>query len=211
MTSPCWVWRDLKPMLEVFEHPKLYRFLHVPVQSGSDRVLAAMRRGNTAAEFEQVCRAFLDRFDDFCLMTDVIAGFPTETEEDFQATLDLLERTQPAAVNRSKFSPRPGTAAARMHPLPGLVLSERSHRLEAAVRRLARSYHEASVGLTQRVLPIEHHNRNATMAHNAAYRPVVIPGRWPLGQWMEVQITEAEDFHLCARPLAEVARSVAVF
>ena len=198
MSSPIWIWRDLDPMLDALAHPKMFHFLHVPVQSGSDRVLRAMRRSGTVDQFERVCRAFAERIPDGSIMTDVIAGYPTETEEDFAATLALLERIGPAAVNRSKFSPRPGTAAALLRPHPDSVVTDRSLRLNRVVRRLARRYHRERVGLCDRVLTCEIKKDGSTLAHNGAYRPVILSGEHPLGQWFDIRYTGAADFHLRA-------------
>ncbi len=200
MSSPQWIEQDLEAYLDAFEHPRMFRFLHVPVQSGSRRVLEEMRRGHGVGEFERVCDGFRARFPDACLMTDVIAGFPTERDEDFEATLDLLARVRPAAVNRSKFSPRPGTAAARLRALPDHVLTERSRRLDATVRGLAHAYHRQWVGRSERVLTFEYKNERTTLAHNRCWRPVVLEGRHALAQWVEVQYTGAGDFHLLATP-----------
>lgn len=200
MTSPIWIYEDLEAILDVLEHPRMFKFMHVPVQSGSDAVLEAMKRGNTVAQYEALCEAFLARFPEGTLMTDIIAGFPGESARDFEATLDLLRRIPHAAVNRSRFSPRPGTPAAAMPQLPSATVSERSNRLNELVREQARHFHHALVGRCETVLTAEHKKAGTTLAHNASYRPIVLEGDWELGQWVQVRYTSASDFHLKATP-----------
>ncbi len=199
MSSPRWVHERLPEYLDALAHPRMFRFLHVPLQSGSERVLAAMRRDGSAEQFEQVARAFAARFPEGTLMTDIIVGYPTETEADFEATLALLGRLGVGIVNRSRFSPRPGTAAARLDSLPAALVTERSRRLEALVRPLARAWHERRVGTRARVLTIERARRGATLAHDDGYRPIFLAGDPPLGAWLEVEITAAADYHLKGR------------
>ena len=202
MTSPQWVSAELEAWLDLLDHPRLFRFLHIPVQSGADGVLRAMGRENTVAEFEAVCEAMLARHPDLALMTDLIVGFPTETEADFAETLALVERVPFATVNRSRFSARPGTAAARLTGLPGAVVTERSSRLNVAVRVTTRRWHERLVGRRERVLTFESDPAGRrTLAHNGAWRPVVLPGVRAVGEWLDVEYVGAADFHLKGRPV----------
>ena len=200
MTSPQWVAEQPAAWIGALADEKMFRFLHVPVQSGSDRILAAMRRGHTVADFASVAESFAAAHPEGTLMTDIIVGYPTETEEDFAATLALLERVRPAAVNRSRFSPRPGTAAARLEPLAPAVMRERSRRLEEVARQVAREWHARLVGRRLRVLTAEHQG-GLTIAHTASWRPVGLPGPLALGDWIDVEIVGAADYHLKGRPI----------
>jgi len=92
--------------------PKGDRFLHLPLQSGSNRILKAMGRRYTSEDFLKIAEAFRSAFPDLTLITDVIVGFPGETEDDFLQTADLIALLQPDKVNITRFSPRLGTAAA---------------------------------------------------------------------------------------------------
>ena len=105
----------LEALLDCFADERLYRFIHVPVQSGSDRVLRAMNRRHTVEDYSRVAGAITERFGDlFTLSTDLIVGHPGETQEDFDLTLKLLESTRPTVANITRFVARPGTPAARM-------------------------------------------------------------------------------------------------
>ena len=100
--------------LQALNHPSVFAFLHVPVQSGSDAVLDAMKREYTAAEFCTVADTLLALVPDLQLATDIICGFPGETEADHAETLALVQRYRFAVCHISQFYPRPGTPAARM-------------------------------------------------------------------------------------------------
>jgi len=119
----------LKRLIGAYKNPKVSKFLHVPVQSGSDRILNAMKRGYAVADFEKIIAAFRAEISSIYVSTDVIVGFPGETEEDFQKTVALIEKIKPGKVNISKFGPRTGTEAARMQRLPDATVGERSKAL----------------------------------------------------------------------------------
>ena len=108
MMNPMYMPRIRDGLLSSFENERVYRFLHVPVQSGSNRVLADMRRGHTAETFRDVVKRFRRKFGRFTISTDIIVGFPTETARDFEETVRLLEETRPDIVNLSRYSARPG-------------------------------------------------------------------------------------------------------
>ena len=130
MTNPPYILDHLEEMAEILNHDRVYSFLHVPVQAGSDAVLADMRREYTVAEFERVVQFLRQKVEGITIVTDIIAGFPTETEEDFQETLRLVEKFQFPSLFINQFFPRPGTPAARMKRVPTQV---RSGRLLASV------------------------------------------------------------------------------
>ena len=113
MMTPNLVTEMQSRLIAAFDNPKIFKFLHLPVQSGDDAVLQYMRRFYTAAEFKGIVNTFRAEFPDLTLATDVIVGFPGETEEAFENTLKLLEEVKPDIVNVSKFFARPKTAAAR--------------------------------------------------------------------------------------------------
>ncbi|HEY1260851.1 MAG TPA: tRNA (N6-isopentenyl adenosine(37)-C2)-methylthiotransferase MiaB [Stellaceae bacterium] len=133
--------------------PKLMPFLHLPVQSGSDRVLRAMNRRYKAAEYRQVVARLREARPDLALSTDLIVGFPGESEEDFRATLDLVAEIGFAQAFSFKYSPRPGTpAAAAPHQVADEIKAERLRRLQTMLSRQQRAFNAACVGRTLPVL-----------------------------------------------------------
>ena len=135
--------------------PKLVNHVHLPVQAGSDRILAAMKRGYTALEYKSIVRRLRAVRPDISIATDFIVGFPGETEEDFEQTMKLIEEVGFDASFSCVYSPRPGTPAARLpDDTPHQVKIERLQRLQAAVDANATKISEAMLGTEQRVLVI---------------------------------------------------------
>jgi tRNA-2-methylthio-N6-dimethylallyladenosine synthase len=143
------------------EVPKLANYLHLPVQSGSDRVLAAMKRGYTRIEYKQKIRKLRAVRPDICLSSDFIVGFPGETEADFAQTLELIEDVSFDQSFSFIYSQRPGTPAASLpDQVPREVKQERLERLQAKVDAQARAISRRMVGSTQRVLVEKPSRRN---------------------------------------------------
>ena len=175
--------------------PKLVSHLHLPVQSGSDRILAAMKRGYTALEYKSIVRRLKAARPGLCLASDFIVGFPGETEADFAATLKLIEEVGFDASFSFLYSPRPGTPAAGMaDDTPQAVKSERLHRLQALVDGQAAAISAAMVDTLQKVL-VEGPSRkdpNELAGRTDNNRVVNFPAPSRLiGQMVEVRITKA--------------------
>lgn len=141
-------------LIEAFaEVPELVDFLHLPVQSGSDRILAAMKRGHTALEYKSKIRKLKAARPGLCLSSDFIVGFPGETKDDFQKTLDLIEELGFDQSFSFIFSARPGTPAASLDdPVPMQEKKERLHRLQALVNGQAAAISRQMVGGVEKVL-----------------------------------------------------------
>ncbi|XP_073124181.1 uncharacterized protein [Henckelia pumila] len=129
MTNPPYILEHLKEIAEVLRHPCVYSFLHVPVQSGSDSILSAMNREYTVSEFRTVVDTLIELVPGMQIATDVICGFPGETDEDFEQTINLIKEYKFPQVHISQFYPRPGTPAARMKKVPSNVVKKRSREL----------------------------------------------------------------------------------
>ncbi|GMH17332.1 hypothetical protein Nepgr_019173 [Nepenthes gracilis] len=131
MTNPPYILEHLKEIAGVLRLPCVYSFLHVPVQSGSDAVLSAMNREYTVKEFGTVVDTLTELVPGMQIATDIICGFPGETDEDFAQTVGLIKKYKFAQVHISQFYPRPGTPAARMKKVPSNVVKKRSRDLTA--------------------------------------------------------------------------------
>ena len=174
--------------------PKLVNHVHLPVQAGSDRVLAAMKRGYTVLEYKSIIRRLRAVRPDISVATDFIVGFPGETEADFEETMKLIEEIGFDASFSFVFSPRPGTPAARMpDDTPYEVKAERLQRLQAAIDANATRISEAMLGTVQRVLVLGPARRHEgyMMARTDNNRIVNFKGDDSLkDQMVQVRITE---------------------
>jgi len=200
MANPDLIKLYLDELVDALAHPRFFRFAHVPVQSGSDAVLAAMNRLYTADDFRRIVEALRRRIPDITIATDIITGFPTETAADFEASLALIGDLRIPVVNRSRFSPRPGTRAARLAPLPAAVSRERSRRMATFHRRLAGELLWAQTGRTARVIVESNPRPGVAMARDDAYRPIILRGEFRPGDRLDAHLFAAEGFHLLARP-----------
>ena len=189
-------------LLECFRDERVYKFVHVPVQSGSDSVLQAMNRRHTAEDFRKIAHMFNTEFPRFTLSTDIIVGFPSETDDDFAETVRLLEETRPTVCNITRFVPRPGTPAARMEQdaalaVPDSIKHERSAILFEKFQKIAEENNALWIGDTcDVVVEKPGHRAGTTIARNKAYRPVAIAGDIPAGTRLKVRIIGAEPFAL---------------
>lgn len=175
--------------------PKLVSHLHLPVQCGSDRVLAAMKRGYTTLEYKSLIRKLRAARPDISLSSDFIVGFPGETEEDFEKTMQLIEEVGFDTSFSFIFSPRPGTPAAEMEDsTPADVKQQRLARLQKRIEEQAQVISQAMVGTVQRVLVEGTSKKNAyELAGRTDNNRVVnfVGNPRLINHFVEVQITEA--------------------
>ena len=189
----------LEPLLDCFTDERLYQFIHLPVQSGSDSVLRAMNRKHSVEDYVKLANAFTERFDRFTLSTDIIVGHPGETQDDFEQTLHLVQQTRPTVCNITRYVARPGTVAARNDSIPDEIKHERSARIFETFRQIAEENNRRWIGARESVFIEKPGYREGTsIARNRAYRPVAIPGNLAAGQEVQVRITGAEPFALIA-------------
>ena len=185
--------------------PKLVSHLHLPVQSGADRVLMAMKRGYTALEYKSIIRKLRAIRPDLCLSSDFIVGFPGETEADFEQTLKLVKDLAFDFSYVFIYSPRPGTPAANLaDDTPHAEKVRRLEALNAVIEARGFEINQAMVGTVQRVL-VENVSRkdDAMLAARTANNRVVNFAGHPrlLGQMMDVRITEARPHSLAGEAL----------
>src|SRR5688572_13678844 len=189
------------------EEPKLMPYLHLPVQSGSDRVLKAMNRAHTVDSYLRLLERFREARPDIALSGDFIVGFPGETEAEFDDTLRLVDAVGYAQAYSFKYSPRPGTPAATMDgQVPREVMDERLQRLQAAVNRDQLAFNQASVGKRCAVL-VERKGKKPGqwLGKSPWLQSVVFEGQAAIGDLVEVELAEAGPNSLHGRLLETVA------
>jgi len=168
---------------KLLESEKLYRFLHIPLQSGSNTVLDHMRREHTAEDYLSLVTKGRSLFPDLTIATDIICGYPTETEEDHQATQSALLHSMPDVVNISRFWPRPKTRAAALTPLSGSLVKARSSETTKLFRRISRSRNRFWLDTQGQILVTEIQHDTARggtrlIGRNSSYKQViVVPSR----------------------------------
>jgi len=197
MMNPANVKKRLNDILRAYESKKVFKFLHLPVQSGSDSVLEAMNRKYTSQDCDGIIMAFRDRFPDMALSTDIIVGFPGETKEDFQASLNLIQKSKPDLINITRFSSRPGTEAHDMKNsvFPGTA-RERSKKLTELRFKITGQNYKQMIGQKVSGLASECLIEGTTIVRTKNYKPIVVPEKLELGKWHELVITDIERVYL---------------
>lgn len=177
----------------------VYRFLHVPVQSGSDEVLTDMRRGYKSADFLDIVRRTRLYFgDESTIATDIIVGFPTEDDDDFERTMRLVEETKPEVINISKYGRRPGTDAAKLKDLPADIVAKRSKIMTELSYEVRMRRNLLHVGREYPVLVTERIGSNLFQGRTWFYRPVILKGDLKIGDIVIAEIDEARSNYLVA-------------
>jgi len=196
MMNPSTVIPQLEELTDAFMGDKIFSFAHLPVQSGSDRVLSDMKRGYTSAGFRNIVSAFREKDPDARISTDFIVGYPTETEKDFSETLVLFEETQPTKVNITRFSVREGTDAASLKDIPDWMKKERSRTLTIAANRLYDSVNETFIGKEAEVIVTERKRAGSCIARDKSYNNIVIKDELDIGTRCRVRIVSHRRHYL---------------
>uniref|UniRef100_K9KB57 tRNA-t(6)A37 methylthiotransferase n=1 Tax=Equus caballus TaxID=9796 RepID=K9KB57_HORSE len=203
MTNPPYILEHLEEMAKILNHPRVYAFLHIPVQSASDTVLMEMKREYCVADFKRVVDFLKEKVPGITIATDIICGFPGETNEDFQETVKLVEEYKFPSLFINQFYPRPGTPAAKMEQVPAQVKKQRTKDLS----RVFHSYnpYDHKVGERQQVLVTEESfDSKFYVAHNRFYEQVLVPKNPTfMGKMVEVDIYESGKHFMKGQPVSD--------
>ncbi len=199
MANPNWIKEHLREMIDIYRHPRIFKFLHIPVQSGSNEILKKMNRKYTKEDFIEIVQKFRQEIPQTTISTDVICGFPGETKEQFSKTVELIKQIEPDVLNISRFSPRPNTQAFYMtDQLDGGEIKERS-------RIMTREYDWISFKKERKwrnwegdILIDEHGKDNTFIGRNYAYKPVIIEGNHKIGETVRVKVVNSTNHDLRA-------------
>jgi len=199
MMTPNMALKILDRLVKAYENDKVFKFLHLPVQSGDDKILQRMRRFYTADDFRHIIEVFRSVFPKMTIATDVICGFPGETREAFERTVQLIRDIKPDVVNVSKFFARPRTIAAQMRDIvPFSEIKARSAFMSRLALDMALERNREWVGWEGEILVDESGTVSGSwIGRNFAYKPIVIKrDGGMLGNFVRVKAVEAFPTHL---------------
>lgn len=203
MTNPPYILEHLQEMAKILNHPRVYAFLHIPVQSASDSVLMAMKREYCVADFKSVVDFLKEKVPGITIATDIICGFPGETDQDFQETVKLVEEYKFPSLFINQFYPRPGTPAAKMEQVPAHMKKQRTKDLS----QVFHSYnpYDHKIGERQQVLVTEESfDSKFYVAHNRFYEQVLVPKNPAfMGKMVEVDIYESGKHFMKGQPVSD--------
>jgi len=200
MMTPNIVMDILDDLIQAFKSEKIFKFVHLPVQSGDDQLLRRMRRFYSVKDFKRIVDALRTSFPQITIATDVICGFPGESKQAFEKTLRLIEEVKPDIVNVSKFFARPRTVAAemRMDFVPFQEVKRRSGVVAELARKVAFERNQRWVGWTGEILIDEVGKISGSwVGRNFAYKPITVKSAVNLlGETLRVRVVRAFSTHL---------------
>ena len=195
MMHPKNVLGEVDEIIEAIKHPKVYDFIHLPIQSGSDKVLSDMRRGHDISQYKDIVERFKNEIPGLTLAVDIIVGYPTESDEDFQMTVDLLKEIKPSLIHLSKYQHRKGAISSSLKEIPHSVMKERSKFLSEIKTKITEEENKLLIGSYQNVLVVEKGSKGGFIAKTNSYIPVIVDDV-NLGDFVDVKITEATATYL---------------
>jgi threonylcarbamoyladenosine tRNA methylthiotransferase CDKAL1 len=197
MMNPYTCLKNLNRIINGYKSSKIYKFLHIPVQSGDNVILEKMNRKYNVDDFLKIIKKFKSFYPDITISTDIIVGFPTETEEQFMTTVNLLKRIKPDITNITRYSARPNTKAKNMKGRVNTsIAKERSKYLTDLCSKISKQNNLEHIERTYDVLITEKGKENTFVGRSENYKPVVLKEKVPIGEFRKVKITKAASSFL---------------
>lgn len=200
MFNPNLVLESIDDIVDIMTSAHYFKFFHIPLQSGSDRILESMARQYTVDQWKMITGRILQRVPRATIATDIIVGFPGESNDDFNLTLELLESVRPSVINISKYGDRPGTQASRStEKVDTSIKKARSRQLSDFVYKMVTEENEAWIGWSGTVLVTESGSKGGVVCRNSAYKPIVVHEDLEFGTHVDVEVVSAHRTHLTAQ------------
>jgi len=197
MMHPLSLQKRMDEIVDVFSEEKVYKFVHLPLQSGSDEILKKMRRGYTLDEFKEIVEELRNRVVDITFATDVIVAFPSESEEQFEETCNAITELKPDVINITRFSPRPYTDANKMRRIDTKTAKERSRKMTEIASHITLKNNRRCIGKFYNALIMEKQGE-WMIGKTENYKSVFLK-EGKLGELLKVKIVDATETHLIGK------------
>lgn len=197
MMNPLFAKKIFGKILKIMESEKIYKFLHLPLESGDDRVLKAMKRGYSVKDFLEIVEEFRKKFKNPMLATDIICGFPTETKDAFENTVRAIKKIKPDILHIFRYSKREGTEAAKLKDLPDKIKKERSRILTKVWFEILKEKNKKYLGKKFDALITEKRGKTL-LARLLSYKAVVLQ-EGNLGNFVKVKIIDTKPNYLIGK------------
>lgn len=198
MMHPKNIGNDLNDLIKAFKFPNVYKFIHLPIQSGSNKVLNAMQRNHSVEEYKAIVKKFRKEIPELTIATDIIVGYPTETEDDFNKTSEFLKEVKPGLIHLSKYKHREGASSSVLTEIPYEVMKRRSKHITEIKSQITEYENKQLLGTVQKALVVEKGNKGGFIAKTDSYIPVIVDDV-TIGTFIDVEITEATSTYLRGR------------
>ncbi len=200
MMNPSSLLPIVEEIIECYKDKKMFKFLHVPVQSGSNNILRLMNRPYSVQDFIYIIEKFRREFPDLVLSTDIIVGFPGETKKDFEKTFELIKKIRPDILNISKFWPMSGTLASKMKQTPIKECKKRATKFMKLHKKIALGINKKFIDKKYHIL-IDDSQGDSWLSHNKNYKLIIlkkskIKKENLLGKFIDIKITKAMPHYL---------------
>ncbi len=201
MMNPSSLLLCVDEIVELYKNKKMFKFLHLPVQSGSDRILKLMNRKYEVKDFVNIVEKFRKEIPNLVLSTDIIVGFPSESKKDFDETLDLVMKIKPDIINISKYWPMPGTLASGMKQIKDGEKKKRAIRLMKLHQNISLDKNKKLIGQKTKVFVDTKGFDDTWIGRMINYKVVAIRGKNLLGNVLDVKIQKASGHYLIGKIL----------
>ncbi|MDO5852247.1 MAG: tRNA (N(6)-L-threonylcarbamoyladenosine(37)-C(2))-methylthiotransferase [Methanobacteriaceae archaeon] len=181
-------------------HENLYNFVHLPIQTGSDKVLKEMNRQHSIDDYKKLISNFRKNIPEISIATDIIVGYPTETEEDFQETLKLLEEVKFDIIHVSKYMHRPGAISSDLKSVSYEVMKDRTHRLNEVKNKVMFDCNEKYLNTKQKILIIDKGKKGGYVGYNNSYKNVIVDNA-TIGSFINVEIVDYKSTYLLSKKI----------
>ena len=195
MMHPKNIFDDVDELIDAFKLPNVYKFIHLPVQTGSNKVLKEMNRRHTIEEYLDFVKKIRNSIPEITLATDIIVGYPTETDEDFQKTIDLLEEIKPNLIHLSKYRHREGALSSSLEEIPHSLMKHRSKKLSEIKEKITNDENKHLLGKVLNILIVQKGSKGGYIGKSDSYLPVVVDNA-EIGTFIKVKITKTTSTYL---------------
>ena len=197
MMNPYTCMKNFESIISGFKSPRIYKFLHLPVQSGDNDILYKMNRKYYVDDFLKIIRNFKKSYPEITIATDVIVGFPSETNEQFQNTINLLKTVKPDITNITRFSARPYTQAKTMKGrIKTEIVKQRSKILTEICKEISIERNKSHIGKKYSVLITKKGKNKTFVGRSENYKPVVLSENVKIGNFVDVEIKDSGPTHI---------------
>ncbi len=197
MFNPNIVMSSINDLLESMQNEHFFKFFHIPLQSGSDKILKTMKRRYIVSDWVDIVERIRKRFKNPTIATDIIVGFPGENETDFKETLELIQSVKPSVTNISKYGDRPNTLASKSNEkVDTSVKKQRSRILTKLVDEILMETNETWVGWSGPIIITEKGTKGGMLGRNDSYKTVIVHKDLSPGTIVDVEITSSDRTHL---------------
>lgn len=201
MGNPQHILPILKDLIQIYKHKKIYKFLHIPIQSGDDDVLKEMNRNYKIKDVLKIINAFKKEIPNISIATDVIVGYPTEKEKNYENTLKIIKIIKPDFLNISRFGMRKNIQANKHKDLSGTIKKERSRKLTMIYEKIAFENNKKYLGKTKEITITEKGKNKTMVGKTEEYKSVVLQEKVTLNQKIKIKVIKTDVYHLTGKVL----------